>query len=271
MSDDARKSGEGAKMTSASVYEVGYSKPPAGHRFQKGKSGNPKGRPKKAKADKPSFSGPRADLVDSLLMEEAYRMVTLREGEKVIELPAIQAVFRSMGVAAMKGNRHAQHMVTSLVRQIETSSMQRAEEALDQILAYKRACYKGMAQARALGRPEPEFMPHPDDVIVDMQQMTACIAGPRTYSQKRAWDDALAFRDKMQAEVSKFAGGCADPTNAPVRDLLQKWQIDYQRHYDRINDNLPWRYQARLEDRSIAPGATRPGENQILTWPRGDI
>ena len=32
-----------------SQYEVGYGKPPRQGRFQKGRSGNPKGRPKKAK------------------------------------------------------------------------------------------------------------------------------------------------------------------------------------------------------------------------------
>jgi Family of unknown function (DUF5681) len=33
---------------SADTYEVGYSKPPKETRFQKGKSGNPSGRPKKS-------------------------------------------------------------------------------------------------------------------------------------------------------------------------------------------------------------------------------
>lgn len=37
---------------------------------------------------------------ESYLREEAYRLDRLREGEKVIELPAIQAVFRAMGLSA---------------------------------------------------------------------------------------------------------------------------------------------------------------------------
>ena len=34
-------------------YEVGYGKPPKEHRFKKGQSGNPRGRPKDAKFSRP--------------------------------------------------------------------------------------------------------------------------------------------------------------------------------------------------------------------------
>lgn len=37
----------------------------------------------------------------------------------MIELPAIQAVFRAMGVAAMKGNRLVQKQLTEMVTRME--------------------------------------------------------------------------------------------------------------------------------------------------------
>jgi len=88
----------------AGSYDVGYRKPPAEHRFKKGQSGNPLGRPRKKRV-----SGRRTDpafgtqLADGLLLEEAYRPVTVREGGKTYQIPAIQAVHRAMFVDAVRG------------------------------------------------------------------------------------------------------------------------------------------------------------------------
>lgn len=101
--------GESKAGGDGSDYRVGYGRPPREHRFQPGRSGNSKGRPKK-KSSVPARSGydVAGRPASQLLLAEAYRTVTIREGERLIELPAIQAVFRAMGVAAMKGNRGAQ-------------------------------------------------------------------------------------------------------------------------------------------------------------------
>jgi hypothetical protein len=45
--------------------------------------------------------------------------VTIREGDRVIELPAIQAAMRSLAISAIKGSRLSQRALTELVREVE--------------------------------------------------------------------------------------------------------------------------------------------------------
>jgi hypothetical protein len=89
--------------------EVGYGKPPMHARFRKGQSGNPSGRPRGAK-------GAQAH---ELVLKEAYRNVKVREGESVVTLPAIQAIFLSQLALAAKGNGPAQRAVIATVQAIE--------------------------------------------------------------------------------------------------------------------------------------------------------
>jgi hypothetical protein len=93
----------------ADEHKVGYGKPPVHTRFSKGQSGNPGGRPR----------GMTAGRATALALKEAYRLVNVREGDKVITLPAIQAVLRSQVALAAKGNGAAQRAVIEAIQAIE--------------------------------------------------------------------------------------------------------------------------------------------------------
>jgi hypothetical protein len=99
----------GKKEKSRNSYQVGYGKPPTHSRFRKGQSGNPAGKRRHGQADR----------ARTLLLQEAYRSLTVREGDKVTRMPAIQAVLRSQIASAVKGNVAAQRVIIKAVQDME--------------------------------------------------------------------------------------------------------------------------------------------------------
>lgn len=242
-------------------YEVGYKKPPAAHRFQKGKSGNPKGRTKEAGTKVPRVQGLEfgTQPANRMLLEEAYRTISVREGDKTIALPVIKAVFRSLGVSAMKGNRLAQSTMAELVRGIEEEDRKLRVDHFSTAADYKYGWEQEIEHAQKHGLPEPTPLPHPDDVIIDPRTAEVRYAGPMTPEEKVRWDRMLAFRDEQQEFVT-FAARQLRETNEEDCELGQRrlaaWQ-QAQELYDRINNPLPDRYRRRLEDRGYGEGFSR--------------
>ena len=90
-------------------YEVGYGKPPVHTRFRKGQSGNPTGKRR----------DPNVERAKELVRQEAYRLVTVREGDRLKRMPALQAILRSHLTLAAKGNIRAQRSVLKNIQDIE--------------------------------------------------------------------------------------------------------------------------------------------------------
>ena len=247
---------------------VGYGRPPIEHQFKKGVSGNPRGRPRRKPASK--CTDPittRSQPANQLLMDEAYREVTLREGDQIIKLPAIQAVLRAMGVSALKGNRFAQRTLVELVQQVEKSDREAQAEYLKTMIEYKCDGERAIEDAKARGFTPPEPIPHPDDIIIDFASSSASINGPITKEDKADWDRILAHRDDLQLSISDAASAYARARNPERKaDWLETWKRE-QRLYDTLNDNLPKRYRKDLKDRRWDPDASLPGSQKKRTWP----
>lgn len=251
---------------------VGYRNPPAAHRFQKGRSGNPAGRPRKQKPQvtlPQGNHGPSERLGSQLLLEEAYRPAVIREGEKVIELPAIQAVFRSVNVSAMKGNRLAQKMVAELVANVEEEHRKQQQSYFEALAEYKMGWEREFGSLQKRGLPLPGPVPHPADIHVDYRTGTVRIAGPSCPEEKARWDVSLERRAAAQDEVTYCAEKYGRTRNLRMKELLLRdWQSE-QLIFDLINDAMPQRYKATLKNRSYLEGASRPGKAMEIMAEKG--
>jgi hypothetical protein len=84
-------------------YEVGYKKPPPRSRFRKGRSGNPKGRPKATKNLKTD------------LMEELGERILLREGTTRKRVSKQRAMVKSLTAKAIKGDARAASAILGMI------------------------------------------------------------------------------------------------------------------------------------------------------------
>ena len=193
----ASQAGAGSENTAGSnqqTFSVGYKKPPVQHRFQKGCSGNPGGRPRKHAA-KPARDN--AETVEDVLLEEGQRLVSIREGDKVVKLPTIRAIVRGLAVAAIKGDRRAQLAFRDLTETVETRKRENNNATFKGMIAYKERCQAEIARCKALGTKPPEFLPHPDDVKMDFWTGEIEFVGPLDERQKHLWDEVQAEKNTI--------------------------------------------------------------------------
>ena len=105
-------------------YPVGYKRPPPASRFKKGQSGNPKGRP----------SG--APTTSELFAREAGRLITIKSGDKLRQIPKREALVRRLIDMALQGDLAAARLALPHIFGAEAearedgSATQRAPEPL---------------------------------------------------------------------------------------------------------------------------------------------
>ena len=180
-----------------------YRNPPIEHRFRKGVSGNPKGRPCKNRALVSTKVDGRPgigfeDRIKSLAIKEAYRLIAIREGDRIERIPVIQVILRKVAVDAAKGNIRAQQNILSLVIGAEADRRVATMELLKNAVDYKEHWHHVLAERARKGTTGPEPVPHPDDVIIDYDIGEVRFDGPVDEEQKAAQNRVRTMWPNME-------------------------------------------------------------------------
>ncbi len=183
-------------------YDVGYGKPPQATRFQPGKSGNPKGRPKASRKARPADVA--VEKLKALALQEAYRTIKIKDNETQIELPVIQAALRNVTLSAAKGNQRAQRMLFDFVGAVESERHRDRQKLFEAIVEYKQQGEEEIAQARLRGLPAPVPVPHPDHLIIDPLAGSVKLRGPFTPEEKVLWGQLTAMKAEIRKEVAEL-------------------------------------------------------------------
>jgi hypothetical protein len=101
-------------------YEIGWGKPPVGHRYKKGQSGNPKGRPR-------GTQNLKTDL-----KEELEETIVVQQGERTLRISKQRALVKTLIAKGLKGDTRAIQILVSMMHRkaADDDSTGNAEPAL---------------------------------------------------------------------------------------------------------------------------------------------
>lgn len=228
------------KLAALGIYDVGYGKPPEATQFEKGKSGNPNGRPKGSKNKNPLV---KLDQFNQLFSQSMQAAVSpngeTEEPPKTVYLTLLE----KLKERAFGGDLKALQFLVKTSHQIDYTERLKNEKIVEKMHEYK-VIMTGLVKEREYkGYSIDHILPHPDHVHIDLKTAEVFLRGPSNKKEKQLWDMGhAAIRDLVnriklnaqnyrKSESEKEKGELYNLIStdldylAQIRDFFEGWDI----------------------------------------------
>jgi hypothetical protein len=188
-------------------------------------------------------------------LEEATRPITVREGGRVEQVPAIQAVMRSMFRSAAQGDTKSQRQLLELITRVEADRAIAARDDAAWLLKYQAQALEQMADYERKGLDPPQLYPHPDDIDFDFGTGEVTIDGPLSKEQAGA-EKAASESEYVVSRLKRYFEIQDELENHPNSKKLKKELADHQQYMDYFMRR--GERSARRQARKLARDAMKP-------------
>lgn len=206
--------------------------PPQHKRSKKGQPRNSKARPVSYDF---GFGSSRA--INTLALNEAGRLIGVREGTESREMAAIEAVIRKQYASALQGSAYAQKHIIERYGWAEREAREERLRSIEVWEAYIVEHQDAISRAKERREALPTPLPHPDDIVIDYEKGVQ-FKGPFNEDELARLESSIKIRDilimqdaldRREAEYSNTD----DPDQRPGTALLFAMAL---------NQNIPKRF-----------------------------
>jgi len=208
------------KLIPSTLYDVGYGKPPEDFKFEKGKSGNPKGRPKGSKNKNPLI---KPDQFNHFFSQSMQSPVSDNDETEEPTKTVYIALLDKLKELAFGGDLKAIQFLIKTSHTIDYAERLRSEKIVEKMHEYKVITTMEIKRRQYQGYSIDHILPHPDHVHIDLKNCEVFIRGPSNKKEKNLWDIIHSGINELVERIKSNTRKILNPENK--KDYLKIWKL----------------------------------------------
>ncbi len=184
---------------------VGYGRPPVAGQFEKGRSGNPKGRPKGSGKRRDGAAIPPS--LDEIVLAESAREVALVDKTGKIErVPMKTAAVKAMVAKAARGNNPATRILLERLCAAERHTAATSPGGMSELVAGVALLTNALVLEEKVGPHFPAGLPRADEIAIDFARGEVRLRRPIGFEAEADWGGCWMLRRELAMERARLRG-----------------------------------------------------------------